>query len=74
MEKLYSETKDNAKNNIKLSQDKLLYAESHVDLNTILCAVDESNMTSNDEEYDYDNIRKLLLVIENVNSKYEIIE
>lgn len=71
-QKLYDEIKTNEKKFIELTDNNRLYAESHADLNTILCAVDDSKMTSDDEEYDYDAIRKLLIVIESINVNYEV--
>ena len=71
-QKLYDEIKTNEKKFIELTDNNRLYAESHADLNTILCAVDDSKMTSDDEEYDYDAIRKLLIVIESINANYEV--
>ena len=71
-QKLYDEIKTNEKKFIELTENKILYAESHADLNTILGAVDDSKMTSDDEEYDYDAIRKLLIVIESINVNYEV--
>ena len=71
-QKLYDEIKTNEKKFIELTDNNRLYAESHADLNTILCAVDDSKMTSDDEEYDYDAIRKLLIVIEAINVNYEV--
>ena len=71
-QKLYDETKSSQEEIIKSIENCKLYAESHADLNTILGAVDDSNMTSNDEEYDYDAIRKLLIVIESINANYEV--
>lgn len=71
-QKLYNEIKTNEKKFIELTDNNRLYAESHADLNTILCAVDDSKMTSDDEEYDYDAIRKLLIVIEAINVNYEV--
>ena len=71
-QKLYDVIEANQKEVVTLTENKLLYAESHADLNTILCAVDDSKMTSDDEEYDYDAIRKLLIVIESINVNYEV--
>ena len=71
-QKLYDETKSSQEEIIKSIENCKLYIESHADLNTILSAVDDSKMTSNDEEYDYDAIRKLLIVIESINANYEV--
>lgn len=71
-QKLYDEIKSSREEIIKSTENRNLYAESQADLNTILGAVDDSNMTSNDEEYDYDAIRKLLIVIESINANYGV--
>ena len=71
-QKLYDEIERSQEEIFKSIENCKLYAESHADLNTILCAVDDSKMTSDDEEYDYDAIRKLLIVIESINVNYEV--
>lgn len=65
IDELYNRIKNVTKENIDLHLES---QRIHDDIDTLLTAI---NLKSTDIEYDYDDIRKFLIVFETVNATYE---